>query len=244
LRPGARNPFESARKARAERLLLVGFEAASASVGGSQAEQLLDALHTPWSHRALDIAPIRGRALRWLPKNQRFRFIRRRTGELEAASRSTDERGRRSLHLRGLSGQERWAWVAREQGWGDDLSLLLELETLAAHGADLIVTENEALLAAREHRLLRELNLMTPAEAAVVIGVWTRTIHKAFILRVGVNNGLFYWALARALTPAAWLSHCAFVYGTRDIPDGPELVDLSGSILDHLKTMSVNPFRA
>lgn len=238
LRPGVRNPFESARKARAERLLRVGFQAASASTPGSSTEQLLDALRTPWSHKAIELVPIHGKAVRWLPNGHRFRMFTRRSGELEAASRSTDERGRRVLHLALVSGHERWAWVAREMGWGVDVTKLLELEALAAQGADLIVTEDAALIAARGHQFLRELNLMTPAEAAVVIGVWTRTIHEAFFLHVGVNNGLYYWSLARALTPAAWMSHCAFVRGERDLPDGREIVDLSGSILDHLKTMA------
>jgi len=237
LRPGAKNPFESARKARADRVLRVGFHAAAAAVPGGRTEMLLDDLRTPWAHRAIEIVPIHGKAIRWLPAIHRFRLIRR-GGGLEAASRSIDERGRKVLHLTAVWGHERWAWLVHELGWGKDISVLLELEALSAQGADLIVTEDERLLGRREHRFLRELNLMTPEEAAVVIGVWTRTIHEAFFLHLGVNNGLYYWALARALTPAGWLSHCAFVRGERDLPDGPEIVDLSGSILDHLKTMT------
>jgi hypothetical protein len=47
----------------------------------------------PWSHRAIEIIPIYGTALRWLPKTHRFRFIKRRSGGLEAVSRSAIERG-------------------------------------------------------------------------------------------------------------------------------------------------------
>lgn len=237
IRAGDANPFESARRARAERVLRVGFQAASAAVPGSPTEWLLDALRTPSSYRAIEVVPLKDRALRWLPRSRRFRVFRRRTGELEAASRSTDERGRRVLHLHALDGHERWQWVARELGRAGDIADFLELEALAAHGADVIVTEDPTLVANRDHRLLRELNLMTPAEAGVVIGAWTRAIHQAFITYAGVNNGLYYWAAARAVTPAAWTAHCAFVHGARALPDGGELVDLSGSILDHLKAM-------
>src|SRR5262247_1772826 len=76
-RPGSLNPFESARKVRVERVLSVGFEAASAALSGSPTEELLDALRTPSSHRAIEIVPLRGRALRWLPPSHRFRFCHR-----------------------------------------------------------------------------------------------------------------------------------------------------------------------
>jgi hypothetical protein len=156
---------------------------------------------------------------------------------IEAVSRSTDDRGRRVLRFVPISDDDRWQWVVEHLDLATDVGVLRELEAVAAHGADLIVTEDPTLLANRDQRLLRDLNLMTPTEAGVIIGVWTRTIHQAFITYAGVNSGLYYWAAARALTPAAWTAHCAFVYGARALPHGHELSELSGSILDHLKAM-------
>jgi hypothetical protein len=217
-------------------VLSVGFEAASATLSGSPTEELLDALRTPSSHRTIEIVPLKGRALRWLPRSHRFRFCHR-GGVIEAVSRSTDDRGRRALRFVPISDDDRWQWVVEHLGLATDIGVLRELEALAAQGADLIVTEDPLLLANRDQRLLRDLNLMTPREAGVVIGVWTRTIHQAFITYAGVNTGLYYWAGARALTPAGWSAHCAFLYGARALPHGHELSELSGSILDHLKAM-------
>jgi hypothetical protein len=149
---------------RVERVLRVGFQAASAALSGSPTEELLDALRTPSSHRAIEIVPLKGRALRWLPPSHRFRFCHR-GGVIEAASRSTDDRGRRVLRLVPISDDDRWQWVVQHLGLAADVGGLRELEALAAQGADLIVTEDPTLLANRDQRLLRDLNLMSPAEA-------------------------------------------------------------------------------
>jgi hypothetical protein len=108
-------------------------------------------------------------------------------------------------------------------------SLAAELEAFAILRVDIVVTVDDLLLELRASPDLIGLNVMTPEEAMVVVGVWTRTIHEAFITHAKVSNGLYHWAAARAVVPAAWPSYCAFVYGRYDLPDGGELTDLAGS---------------
>jgi hypothetical protein len=115
---------------------------------------------------------------------------------------------------------------------------LLEVEGLGALGADLVVVTDPGLLAARDDKFLLPWNLMTPEETLVTVGVWSRTVHAPFIPGARVNNGLYYWALARALTPAGWPAFCGWVYGERCLPDGREMMELAGSILEHIKTMT------
>lgn len=135
-----------------------------------------------------------------------------------------------------VSGHERWRWIAEHQlhdrGRVPDL---LELEGLAALGSDVILTNDSALLAIREHPHLRGLNLMTPQEGFVLVGVLSRLTHSAFVSGLGgTNTGLYYWALARALTPAAWPAFAAYVELERHGPRDRLHFDLAGSILDRL----------
>jgi hypothetical protein len=77
---------------------------------------------------------------------------------------------------------------------------LAELELLGHLGADVVVTIDRTILSLRNHALLRGLNVMTPEEAFVLVGVWSRVVHNAFCEgAVGYNNGLYYagpnWAV-------------------------------------------------
>ena len=70
-------------------------------------------------------------------------------------------------------------------------------------------------------------------------GVWSRVVHNAFCQGpVTYNNGLYYWALTRALTPASWPGYCAFVRMRWRGDDGPVLLELASSILDHLTAIN------
>jgi hypothetical protein len=121
----------------------------------------------------------------------------------------------------------------------DRIASFLEVEGLARYGADIVVTEDSVLLAHRDDPRLRELPLMTPEEALVVVGVWSRVTHRAWVEGPrGVNNGLYYWALARAVTPAAWPGFAAFVAGERYFGlRGRYMLDLAGSILEGLSRL-------
>jgi len=118
----------------------------------------------------------------------------------------------------------------------ESLLSLIELDGLEQYGADIIVTEDRDLLANRDDPRLRELPIMTPEEALVVVGVWSRITHKAWAVGPrGLNNGLYYWALARATTPAAWPGFAAFAAGERYFgPRGRYMFDLAQSVLEGL----------
>lgn len=157
--------------------------------------------------------------------------IETRAGVTEAVQR--DERGESRTNVEGTLTHlpRRHAQLAgREQS-------LIEIEALSAVGADLIVTADTDLLGLRDEGPLRELNMLTPGEAAVVVGTWSRAIHNAYVPPVGVNNGLYYWALARAMTPAAWRGFAALAAGRATINYGEEVFDLAESVLDHLSSM-------
>ena len=138
-----------------------------------------------------------------------------------------------------VTGQQRCQWIAdNELHDSARVSDLLELEGLAALGSDLILTNNSSLLAIREHPHLRPLNLMTPQEGFVLVGVLSRLTHSAFVSGVGgANTGLYYWALARALTPAGWPAFAAYAELQRQGPRERLLFDLAGSILDRLTSI-------
>jgi hypothetical protein len=108
------------------------------------------------------------------------------------ATLTTDE----SITSAGSMFRERWEYVARDSlhdvtRWAE----LAELELLGHLGADVVVTIDRTILSLRNHALLRGLNVMTPEEAFVLVGVWSRVVHNAFCEgAVGYNNGLYYWA--------------------------------------------------
>jgi hypothetical protein len=230
------NPFEGARRARTGRLLRVGLHSALATGASAAQVSLIEGLRTPLAHRAIEIVPVAGRVPRWMRCGRRFRIVEVADDYHEVVLRYREPDGRRVKQISSVSNGA-WPWLAGTLGFGEDFSVFLELEALVALGADLIITVDDRLLAARDGRHLRGFNLMTPAEAMVIVGVWSRTIHEAFITHTGWNVGMYYWAAARAVTPAAWPSFCAFVRGVHALPDGQEIADLGGSILDHLKML-------
>jgi hypothetical protein len=105
----------------------------------------------------------------------------------------------------GVHGYARYQHIVEKHGL-DPLRLadFFEVEGLAAHGADIVITEQPDLLLARDRDLHNDLPVMTPEEAFVVVGVWSRLIHKAWVTGpVGLDVGSYYRSLAHALTPAA-----------------------------------------
>lgn len=239
VRPGpVSNPFEEARRRQATTMLRVGLHSSLLLSTETAATAFVEAIRTPHAHGAIEVLPVFGWAPEWLPRSHRYRILQRPGGGPEAFRRYRTRDGGRQSEFIAMRFGDAWEWEAVQLGF--DERVFDELDVLANAGSDLIVTVDDRLLTARDHFHLPELNLMTPAEALVVIGTWCRWIHQPFIRSAGVTSGLWYWAAARAVTPSGWPAHCAFVYGQYDLPDGGELVDLAGSILDHLKTLFRN----
>jgi len=111
----------------------------------------------------------------------------------------------------------------------------VELEALWALGSDLIVTCDPDFLRLRDHNLMQFLNLMTPEEALVLVGVLSRITHGAFVDgRGGWNTGAYYGALARALTPAGWPAYSALAELQRHGAGDRLVFEFAGSIFDRL----------
>ena len=111
------------------------------------------------------------------------------------------------------------------------------LDVLAAHelGAHLVVTTDRHLLRLRTDARLRDVNLLSPTELGPVMGVWARaTGAGGSFAHVHPSGSLYYWCLARALTPAGWPAFGAWVHGERTFPRGRLLVDLAQSVLTRL----------
>lgn len=136
------------------------------------------------------------------------------------------------LHLR-----RKWEIVARKH-FGDDhewVEQLVQLEALAVLGADVLITERKELLALRADPLMSGVPIYEPKDAFVIAGLWSRAQDRAFVHGpVFVNTGLYYWSLARALTPAGWPAYCAFVRGQHTLDGGPSFFDLASSALDRI----------
>jgi hypothetical protein len=110
-------------------------------------------------------------------------------------------------------------------------------DVLAAHeaGARFVVSKDRSLLKARDLDPLREANVLTPLEAGVLIGVWSRaTDRNGHFSHWAAGDFMYYWALARALTPAGWPAFAALVHGSRVFPRGEQLEALAQSILTRL----------
>jgi len=110
-------------------------------------------------------------------------------------------------------------------------------DVLAAHeaGARFVVSKDRILLKARDGSPLREANVLTPLEAGVLIGVWSRaTDRNGHFSYWTAGDFMYYWALARALTPAGWPAFAALVHGSRVFPRGERLEALAQSILTRL----------
>lgn len=110
-------------------------------------------------------------------------------------------------------------------------------DVLAAHeaGARFVVTKDRHLLECRDLVPLLDVNLLTPLEAGVVMGVWSRaTDRNGLFSHWAAGDFMYYWALARALTPAGWPAFAALVHGSRVFPNGDRLEALAQSILTRL----------
>lgn len=110
-------------------------------------------------------------------------------------------------------------------------------DTLAAHGAGahFVVSGDRALLRLRDEDALRECNVVTPLEAGVLMGVWARATGRGgTFAHWSGSDHLYYWALTRAIAPAAWPGFAAFIYGERVFDNGERLAALAQSILARL----------
>ena len=139
----------------------------------------------------------------------------------------------------GVNGRASYQHIVEKHGLEPArLADFFEVEGLAAHGADIVITEQSDLLLARDHGLLNNLPIMTPEEAFVVVGVWSRLIHKPWVRGPsGVNVGLYYWCLGRALTPAA-RPFLASIGSQKELRYRNEVSELEMSVLHGLARLA------
>jgi hypothetical protein len=162
--------------------------------------------------------------------------IVRRDDQWEAHTKTEDEES-----WTWLIGADRWDYAAKEHFPAEPsrVAQLREIDALRELGADVVIATDPELLSHRLDRWLAPMSLMSVEEAAVVIGIWSRLTHRAFVASpMGVNTGLYYWALTRALTPAAWPGFAAAVRLQRHDDRDREVFDLFGSILTRLTSVS------
>lgn len=118
---------------------------------------------------------------------------------------------------------------------GRALHAVHDVLAAAEAGAHVVVSRDRDVLRARDKRVLRDANVLTPLEAGVAIGVWSRATGRNGTFAHWVSGDfMYYWALARALTPAGWPAFAAFVHGSRVFPEGERLQALAQSILTRL----------
>lgn len=110
-----------------------------------------------------------------------------------------------------------------------DIIPLTAAEDLGAH---LTVTADASILRFRDR--LNLTNVLTPREAFPIVGVWSRAIGQSYLAGPIGMADWYSWVLTRALTPAAWPGHGAFLAGRRLWPNGMDLFELAGSALSRL----------
>jgi hypothetical protein len=139
----------------------------------------------------------------------------------------------------GVNGRVSYQHIVEKHGLEPSrLADFFEVEGLAAHGADIVITEQPDLLVACDRGLLNNLPIMTPEEAFVVVGVWSRLIHKTWVRGPwGVNVGRYYLCLGRALTPAA-RPFFASIGSQKELRHRDEVSELEMSVLHGLARLA------
>ena len=162
--------------------------------------------------------------------------IKRQPGDARVSA-VMDKEDRRSEA--GVNGRVSYQHIVEKHGLEPSrLADFFEVEGLAAHGADIVITEQADLLVARDQGLLSNLPIMTPEEASVVVGVWSRLIHKPWLRGPsGVNVGLYYRCLGHALTPAA-RHFLASICGQKELRYRDEVSELEMSVLQGLARLA------
>lgn len=216
------NPFELARRAqRGDRSLRIALEAGLTKQVSDEQRELLKLLDVAGNKGTVEFLVLHTAAELWMPRHTPLTIATSEDGVLSADT--TDA----------TTLIEHECFIVPDR-FGDHTT---EFMAFGRMDVDVIVTADADLLAKRDAKNFAPLNLLTPEEAAVLIGVWSRTVHAAFLPRTGCNNGFYYWATSRALTPSAWPAFCAFVRGERVLAEGQDVAALAGSILDHLKML-------
>jgi hypothetical protein len=225
------NPFERLWKPRPAEPLLIGLMSTTLDNATTEDTFILDALEDD-----------RAWAIDWVCAPGGSRFNRDGLG-LEVEGNSPDSF---SVVARRPGGESRTSYMAAHGivEWATHVSPqilsqeALHVEALAAEGARVIVTLDDSLLAHRDSSRLREMNLVTPGELAVLVGVWSRATGAGGLFHgERPSSAMYYWALARALTPAGWPAFGALVHGQRFYNSGVELMQLGGSVLSRLEIL-------
>ncbi|OGC95063.1 MAG: hypothetical protein A2W25_04660 [candidate division Zixibacteria bacterium RBG_16_53_22] len=100
---------------------------------------------------------------------------------------------------------------------------------------ELFITLSPLLLKYRDNNIFREINIVTPAEAIKIVGLYLRSKDNYVIEAHGrgtdsLDRFLFYWVLARHRLPRMWRYFGACVYADQTRRDNT--VNLGGSILN------------
>ena len=105
-------------------------------------------------------------------------------------------------------------------------------------GAHFVVTKDAAMLSARDLPGLREVNVVTPIEAGVLMGAWSRATGRNGLFSHWVaGDSMSYWALTRGITPGGWSAFGAFVRGSRVFERGDRIQSLAQSMFTRLDYM-------
>lgn len=225
------NPFERLSKPRPAEHLLVGLLSTTLENAPTEDAYILDELGTGlgWAIELL-CAP---RGFRFNMNGPALEVEPREPDSLSVVARHPDGEARTSLMA--AHGIVEWATAVSPPIMPLEA---LHVEALAAEGAQLIVTLDAALLAHRDSPRLREMNLVTPGELAVVAGVWSRAAGAGGLFHgMRPSNAMYYWALGRALTPAGGPAFGALVHGQRFFDAGVELMELGQSVLSRLEIL-------
>jgi len=136
-----------------------------------------------------------------------------------------------------LNGYVRWRYIAgRDLGDRERVRDLIWLEALGALGADLVVTESPILLGLRDESMVRGLRLVTPGEALVLVGLWSRAAHRAFVEGPrAVSNAAYDRALSDGIAPAVTRAVDGFARSGHRQPAGRRRFELSGAVSDRLQ---------
>lgn len=229
--PSSGNPFERIASRRTDELLWVGLDLDTLKDPTDDERFLMDQLvnhPADWGAKPFGIG---GDGARWTPLP--ILEVQRRPDSDDAlvVVRWSD-REHSSAALTRLAGIAGWARQRLPRGSRERAQQALALHEMGAH---IVVTKEPGILRKREDEPVRAFNLVSPAEACVLLGGWARAAgFGATFAHFDKADSMYYWALARSLAPASWTSFAAWVYGEREFPRGRLLVDLAQSVLTRL----------
>ena len=231
------NPFEAIRRHVAARPLRIGLHSAGLGISPSPEEILIRSQLSLPRASVVDVFRSEGPLPTGVDPSTPTIGIEEEPGGARTAIRRDGGPGAAVDSRVPLHGYVRWRYIAgRDLGDRERVRELIWLEALAALGADLVVTESPTLLAVRDASMVRGLRLVTPGEALVIVGLWSRAAHRAFVDGSrSVSNAIYQRALGDAIAPAVARAVDGFARSTPQQPSGRTLFELAGSVGDRLQ---------